>query len=161
VRIRLQDEPDYHWTGRLAFVDNAFDPASGVIAAYALVDNPGYFLTPGMFGHMQMRGSRPYAGLLIPDQAVVTDQSRQVVYVVGANNVVVQRRVTLGPIAQGLRVIRDGLAGGDRVVIDGLQRARPGRPVTPRAGRVTPNPQAPFSADPPPPAAAATFAGAS
>lgn len=156
VQIRLQDEADYRWQGRLAFVDNAFDSASGVIAAYALVNNPGGFLTPGMFGHLRLMGSHPYMGLLIPDQAVVNDQSRQLAYVVGPDGKVAQRFVTLGPLVGGLRVIRAGLATTDRVIIEGVQHAQPGKPVTARPGQIaasmdaTPAPQ-------PPPASSATF----
>jgi RND family efflux transporter MFP subunit len=157
VQIRLQDEADYHWPGRLAFVDNAFDTSSGVISAYALVDNPAGFLTPGLFGHLRLVGSHPYAGLLVPDSAVTTDQSREVVYVVDGDNKVREQLVDPGPVADGLRVIRSGLKPTDRVVIDGLMRARPGKAVTPRPGQITPEPVA--SSEPVSPAAAsATFA---
>ena len=158
VQIRLQDESDYRWPGKLAFVDNAFDASSGVMSAYALVANPSGLLAPGMFGHMRMQGSRPYAGLLVPDQAIVTDQSRQVVYVVGPGNVVAQRVVVLGPIVEGLRVVRSGLTVGDRVVIDGVQRARPGKPVTVKAGQITPQPASGAAAAEEAPASTATFA---
>src|SRR5580658_7805572 len=130
VQIRLQDETDYRWSGRLAFVDNVFDTSSGVISAYALVPNPTGLLTPGMFGHMRLQGSHPYSGMLVPDQAVVTDQSRQVLYLIGPENVVVLRGVELGPLVDGLRVIRSGINPTDRVIIDGVQHARPGKPVT-------------------------------
>ncbi|HTX48022.1 MAG TPA: efflux RND transporter periplasmic adaptor subunit, partial [Caulobacteraceae bacterium] len=95
VQIKLQDEPDYRWPGKLAFVDNAFDTSSGVISAYALVSNPNGFLTPGMFGHMRLQGSHPYTGLLVPDQAIVTDQSREVVYVVSEDGRIAARQVEL------------------------------------------------------------------
>jgi RND family efflux transporter MFP subunit len=157
VQIRLQDEADYRWSGRLAFVDNAFDTSSGVISAYALVANPAGFLTPGMFGHMRLQGSHPYTGLLVPDQAVVTDQSRQVVYVVGPGNVVAQRGVELGPLVDGLRVIRSGVTAGDRVIIDGVQHARPGKPVTVKAGQIAPSSDA-AAAPIAPAASSATFA---
>ena len=157
VQIRLQDETDYRWSGRLAFVDNVFDTSSGVISAYALVANPQGFLTPGMFGHMRLQGSRPYAGLLVPDQAIVADQSRQVVLVVGPNNTVSQRGVELGPLVDGLRVVRSGVSLSDRVIIDGVQHARPGKPVTVKAGQIAPSTDAPT---PPvaPTASSATFA---
>ncbi|HVN01142.1 MAG TPA: efflux RND transporter periplasmic adaptor subunit [Caulobacteraceae bacterium] len=158
VQIRLQDEPDYRWPGRLAFVDNAFDAASGVMSAYALVDNPSGFLTPGMFGHMRLLGSRPYAGLLVPDQAIVTDQSRQVVYVVDGRGVVAQKVVVLGPIVDGLRVIRSGITTSDRVIIDGVQHARPGKPVTVKAGQITPQPAAASAAPEAAAPSSATFA---
>jgi RND family efflux transporter MFP subunit len=157
VQIRLQDETDYCWSGRLAFVDNAFDTASGVISAYAVVPNPQGFLTPGMFGHMRLQGSHPYMGLLVPDQAVVTDQSRQVVYVVAAGNVVAQRGVELGPVVDGLRVIRSGVTAGDRVIIDGVEHARPGKPVSVKTGQITPSSDA-AAAPIAPAASSATFA---
>jgi RND family efflux transporter MFP subunit len=157
VQIRLQDESDYRWSGKLAFVDNAFDAASGVISAYALVDNPAGFLTPGMFGHMRLQGSHPYTGLLVPDQAIVTDQSRQVVLVIGPGNVVVQRGVELGPLVDGLRVIRSGVNPSDRIIIDGVQHARPGKPVTVKAGQITPEAATPTAPESPA-ASSATFA---
>jgi RND family efflux transporter MFP subunit len=138
VEIRLQDEPVYRWKGRMDFVDNSVDPGSGTIRGRAVVDNPDGFLTPGMFGHMRLLGSGPYQAILVPDQAVVTDQTRQAVYVVAADGMVSQRMVDVGPIAEGLRVIRGGLATGDLVIIDGIQRARPGHKVTVRAGTIAP-----------------------
>ena len=157
VQIRLQDEADYRWQGKLAFVDNAFDTSSGVISAYALVSNPGGFLTPGVFGHLRLQGSRPYMGLLVPDQAVVTDQARQVVYVIDGQNVAHARAVDPGPLLGGLRVIRSGLAPTDRVVIEGTQHVQPGKPVTVRPGTITPQTEAP-SAPTVAPAGSATFA---
>jgi len=157
VQIRLQDEADYRWPGKLAFVDNAFDTSSGVISAYALVANPGGFLTPGMFGHLRLMGSHPYAGLLVPDQAVVNDQSRQVVYVVGPGDKVAERFVDVGPLLGGLRVIRAGLAPTERVIIEGVQHAQPGKPVTVRGGQITPSMES-APAPTAPPASSATFA---
>jgi RND family efflux transporter MFP subunit len=136
VQIRLQDEPTYRWNGRMDFVDNSLDTGSGTIRGRAVVDNPSYFLTPGMFGHMRLMGSGPYEGLLIPDQAISTDQSRQVVYVVGADDKVVQRVIEPGPLFNGLRVVRSGVGANDRVVIDGIQRARPGVKVTAKSGKI-------------------------
>jgi RND family efflux transporter MFP subunit len=157
VQIRLQDEADYRWPGKLAFVDNAFDASSGVMSAYAIVDNPAGFLTPGMFGHMRLQGSHTYLALLVPDQAIVTDQSSEVVYVVDAQNKVSQHVVQLGPVVDGLRVIRSGIAPTDRIVIDGLQHTRPGKPVTVKAGTITAQPVTP-SAPLAAPASSATFA---
>ena len=131
VEIRLQDEPTYRWKGHMEFVDNTLDPASGAIRGRAVVANPDHFLTPGMFGHMRLLGSGAYQAMLIPDQAVVADQERQVVFVVGADNVAVMKPVTLGPIAAGLRVIRSGLGLTDHVVISGVQRAQSGHKVKP------------------------------
>ncbi|MEO8927266.1 MAG: efflux RND transporter periplasmic adaptor subunit, partial [Caulobacteraceae bacterium] len=136
VEIRLQDEPTWRWKGRMDFVDNALDTASGTIRGRAVVANPDHFLTPGMFGHMRLLGSGAYPALLIPDQAVVTDQERQVVYVVGPDGAVRQRPVELGPIVGGLRVVRAGLKADDRVIIDGVQRAQAGQKVKARQGRI-------------------------
>jgi RND family efflux transporter MFP subunit len=157
VQIRLQDEADYRWPGKLSFVDNAFDTSSGVISAYALVNNPDDFLLPGMFGHLRLMGSRVYTGMLVPDQAVVNDQSRQVVYVVGAGDKVAERFVELGPLLGGLRVIRSGLSPADRVIIEGVQHAQPGKPVTVRAGQISTSSEA-ATAPAPPPSSSATFA---
>jgi RND family efflux transporter MFP subunit len=142
VEIRLQDEPTYRWKGRMDFVDNALDTGSGTIRGRAVVDNPGNFLTPGMFGHMRLQGSGAYQALLIPDQAIVTDQTRQVVYVVAADGKVSERDVTPGPLTGGLRVIRRGIGANDVIIIDGVQRARAGQKVTPHQGRITPAPAA-------------------
>ena len=140
VAVRLQDERDYRWKGHMDFVDNAIDPTSGTIKGRAVIANPDNFLTPGLFGHLRLLGSGAYDALVVPDQAVVTDQSRQAVYVVGADNVVSQRLVETGPLYEGLRVIRSGLTPTDRVVIDGVQRAKTGRKVAPVAGKIAPPP---------------------
>ncbi len=140
VEIRLQDEPDYRWKGRMDFVDNAIDTGSGTIRGRAVVANPDNFLTPGMFGHLRLLGSGAYSGMVIPDQAIVTDQSRQVVYVAGADGIIQQKIVETGPLIDGLRVIRHGLSATDRVVIDGVQRAKPGRKVKAMPGSISPPP---------------------
>lgn len=136
VEIRLQDEPNYRWKGHMEFVDNALDTNSGTIRGRAVVDNPDEFLTPGMFGHMRLLGSGAYKALLLPDQAVVTDQTRQVVYVVDGGGVVSERAVELGPLSGGLRIIKSGVSASDRVVIDGMQRARPGQKVAAKPGTI-------------------------
>jgi RND family efflux transporter MFP subunit len=138
VEIRLQDETGYRWKGHMDFVDNAIDTGSGTIRGRAVIDNPENFLTPGMFGHMRLIGSGPYKALLVPDQAVFTDQTQQAVYVVGSGGMAAERMVELGPLAQGLRVIRAGLTPDDLVIIDGVQRARGGQKVSPSQGRITP-----------------------
>jgi RND family efflux transporter MFP subunit len=136
VQIRLQDEPTYRWNGKIDFIDNALDTGSGTIRGRAVVDNPNYFLSPGMFGHMRLMGSGAYRGLLVPDQAITTDQSRQIVYVLGADNTLAQRVIQPGPLYNGLRVIRSGVAPNERVVISGVQRARPGVKVAPQQGKI-------------------------
>ncbi len=125
-----------------------------------MVANPNYILTPGLFGHLRLLGSAAYTGLLIPDAAITAQQSDQIVYVVGSDNKVEQRKIQTGPLVDGLRAVRGGLKPGDEVVIEGLQRAKVGLKVTPKMGQVTsPNPgQSPTPADLSPPAASATFA---
>lgn len=138
VDIRLQDEPSYRWHGKLEFIDNALDVNSGVIRGRAVVANPGRLLTPGLFGHMRLPGSAAYQGLLVPDEAIQPDQQRQIVMVVGSDDIARQRVVRTGPLVNGLRVIRTGLKPEDLVVIAGIGRAKPGAKVTPRRERIVP-----------------------
>jgi RND family efflux transporter MFP subunit len=137
VDIRLQDEKDYRWKGHIEFIDNALDESSGTIRARALVQNPDGFLTPGMFGHMRRFESQPVKAMLIPDESIVNDQTRQVAYVVGDDGIVQQRTIEMGRLIDDMRVIRAGLAPGDRVIISGVQRARPGRKVNPEVTQMT------------------------
>lgn len=142
VLIRLQDESEYRWKGRMDFVDNALSSGTGTIRGRAEVDNPGGFLTPGMFGHLRLLGSAPYSALLVPDKAVQTDQTVQVVYVLGADGVVKERQVDPGPVVGGLRVIKSGLKPADVVVIDGLTRVKPGDKAKGMQGEIKPRPPA-------------------
>lgn len=137
VEIRLQDETEYRWKGTVDFLDNALDRSSGTIRARAVVANPDAFLTPGMFGQMRLFATRPFAALLVPDQAIVTDQTRQIVYVVDAEGFVGQKVIRPGRLIDGLRVIHEGLAPNDRVIVSGVQRARPGRKVEVTEGVAT------------------------
>lgn len=138
VEIRLADETDYRWRGRMDFVDNAIDLGSGTIRGRAVVRNPSGFLTPGLFGHMRLIGSGAYNGMLIPEDSVVTDQTRKIALVVGVDGVVAPRVLQLGPLVDGLRVVRGGLKPDDKVIIEGVQRARPGTKVTPKPGKIVP-----------------------
>lgn len=138
VEIKLQDESGYTWKGRVDFTDNAIENGSGTIRGRAVIANPEYFLVPGMFGNMRMNGGAPHQALLVPDGAVVTDQARKVVYVVGKDGTVAVRPVEVGALADGLRVIRSGLQPTERVVITGTQFAQPGQKVKPVAGQITP-----------------------
>jgi len=141
VDIQLSDESGYNWHGRMQFVDNSLDPNTGTIRAYAVVDNPKHFLTPGMFGRARLLGSGTYRALLVPDEAIVTDQARKLVYVLGRDGKVAERVVETGPEVQGLRAIRDGLAPTDVVLIDKLAQIHPGMDV--KATRTTITPRAP------------------
>jgi len=136
VDIQLQDETGFNWHGRMDFVDNAMDTGSGTIRGRAVVANPDRILTPGMYGRMRLLGSGAYKALLVPDASVMADQSDKVVMVAGVGDTVQPRKVTLGPIVDGLRVIRSGLSPSDRVIIEGQQRVRPGDKVAPKAGRI-------------------------
>ncbi|HZL01078.1 MAG TPA: efflux RND transporter periplasmic adaptor subunit [Caulobacteraceae bacterium] len=163
VEIRLQDQPNYVIKGRMDFVDNVLDPNSGTIRGRAVVRNPNYILTPGMFGHLRLLGSGTYVGLLVPDDAITTQQSDQIVYVVLPDHKVAQRKITTGPLIDGLRVVRSGLGADEQVVVDGVDRAKVGLTVAARAGKITPpDPGAsPTPADLAPPSSSATFAGPS
>jgi RND family efflux transporter MFP subunit len=138
VRIRLQDEGDYVHAGTLDFVDNAINTGAGTIRVRAVVPNPDGFLRPGMFGHLRLSASQTYQALLVPDNAVATDGARRILYVVDGQGNVAARTVELGPLTGALRVIRRGVGPNDRVIIDGVQRARPGQKVAPRNGRIQP-----------------------
>ena len=137
VEIRLPDEKDYRFKGRMDFLDNEVDRGSGTVRARAVVPNADGFLSPGLFGQLRLYASAAAPALLVPDQAVVTDQTRQVVYVVDAEGTIGQKVVKPGRLVDGLRVIREGLTQQDKIVISGVQRARPGRKVTVTEGEVT------------------------
>ena len=129
VEVQLADETGYPHKGRMVFVDNAIDPRSGTIRAHAQFANPGRLFTPGMFGRARLLGSGAYHAVLVPDESIVTDQTRKLVYVVGRDGKVAQREVETGPQVAGLRVVRRGLAEGDEVVLDGLGALQPGAAV--------------------------------
>ena len=160
IQVRLQDEAAFSRSGTLDFTDNAVDTASGVIRLRALIPNADGFLKPGMFGQARLAGAGTYQAMLVPDAAVATDQARRIVYVVTADGSVSPRPVQLGPLVDGLRVIRSGLQPTDRVIINGVQRIQqPGMKVQARAGRIEPvasAPQAPVTQAAP--ASSATFA---
>jgi len=130
VTVKLIDEDDFRHTGRMDFVDNVIDRSSGTIRGRAVFSNPGGFFTPGMFGRVRVPGSVPHITLLIPDAALGTEQSRKYVLVVDDGGVVRLKYVTPAQLDGGLRVIKEGLAANDRVIVNGLMRARPGSKVT-------------------------------
>jgi RND family efflux transporter MFP subunit len=132
VSLRLIDEPDYQHEGRMDFVDNVIDRATGTIRGRAVFDNPNHVFTPGMFGRIRVPGSAPYTARLVPDAVIGTEQARKFVLVVDDGNVVRQKYVTLGELSGDLRVIKDGLGPDDRVVVNGLMRARAGQKVKPQ-----------------------------
>jgi multidrug efflux pump subunit AcrA (membrane-fusion protein) len=119
-------------------VDNVLNPRAGTIRARAVLDNADGFLTPGMFARLRLWAGQTRA-LLVPDAAIVTDQARRILLVVGPDDVVQPRAVTLGPIIDGLRVVRGGVEPTDRVIINGLANpfVRPGAKVRPSPGEIT------------------------
>jgi RND family efflux transporter MFP subunit len=137
VYVRLTDETEWPRKGALNFIDNQVDRGAGTIRARATFANPDFFVTPGQFGRIRIPASERHDAILIPDGAVVTDQSRKVVMTVQDDGTVVPKVVRPGPMTDdGLRIIRSGLAPTDRVIINGLVRARPGGKVTPQPGRI-------------------------
>jgi len=135
VAVRLADETEFTHQGRMDFVDNAINPKTGTIRARAVFDNKDGFLTPGFFGRLRLFGGT-HDALLIPDGAIASDQASKIVFTVADDGTVGTKRVELGPIVDGLRVVRSGLAPTDRIVIDGLPRARPGQKVTAEDGTI-------------------------
>jgi len=142
VAVRLTDEKEWSRTGVLDFIDNQVDRGAGTIRARATFANPGFFVTPGQFGRIRIPGSEPYQALLLPDAAIVTDQSSKIVMTVAPDGTVVPKPIRPGPTIDGLRVVRDGLKPDDNVIINGLVRARPGGKVTPQPGEIKPDTQA-------------------
>lgn len=154
VQVRLQDEADYRWQGRVDFTDNRIDPQAGTMRGRAVIANPGYFLTPGMFGNMRLESAGRATALLVPDGAIRNDQARRIVLTVARDGTVAAKPVETGARIGGLRIVRSGLRPDDRIVIQGVQFAQPGGKVTPKPGRIDP-PAATASAPPPPAQAAA------
>jgi membrane fusion protein, multidrug efflux system len=130
--VGLADEQGHPHEGHIVFLDNELNPATGTIRARGLLANPGRRFTPGMFARVKLIGSDQYDALLINDSAVGTDQSVKYVLKIGAENKVEYTPVKLGPLVDGLRVVRSGLDADDVILIKGLQQVRPGMPVTPQ-----------------------------
>jgi RND family efflux transporter MFP subunit len=133
VALKLINENDFVHQGRMDFVDNVVDASTGTIRGRAIFANPNDIFTPGMFARVRMPGSSPYEALLVPDAAIGTEQARKFVLTVNADNTVVPKYVTLGQTTgDNLRAIKTGLDPDDRVIVNGLMRARPGQKVTPQ-----------------------------
>jgi membrane fusion protein, multidrug efflux system len=129
IRMALAGETDFPREGRLQFLDNQLDPATGTIRVRAVFANAGGTLTPGLFVRLRMSGGTSYPAVLVQDQAIGTDLDKRFVYVVGKDQAIAYRPVTLGPLVDGLRVVRTGLRPQEVVVVNGLQRVRPGARV--------------------------------
>ena len=132
VWVGLADETGTPHEGRIVFVDNALDPATGTIRVRGLLDNKERRFTPGLFARVKLIGSGKYNAILVNDSAVGTDQNVRYVFAVGPDNKVQYRAVKLGPLVDGLRVVREGVKPGEYIVVNGLQRVRPGAEVTPQ-----------------------------
>jgi RND family efflux transporter MFP subunit len=133
VALKLIDENDFVHEGKMDFVDNVIDRSTGTIRGRAVFANPNGVLTPGMFARVRVPGSSAYEGLLVPDAAIGTEQARRFVMTVNADNVATPKYVTLGQLTNdNLRAIKDGITGDDRIIVNGLLRARPGQKVTPQ-----------------------------
>ncbi|MGB1561612.1 MAG: efflux RND transporter periplasmic adaptor subunit [Sinimarinibacterium flocculans] len=126
VYVGLANEDGYPHGGEMDFIDNALDPRTGTIRARAVLPNPDGRFTPGLFARVQLVGSGRYTATLVDERAIGTDQSRRFVYVVDDLGAVQHREVQLGGTHEGLRVVRSGLVPGERVIVGGLQRVRPG-----------------------------------
>src|SRR5690606_34449222 len=132
VRVGLAGEDGWPHAGTLDFIDNRVDPATGTIRARAALRNPEGLFTPGLFARVQLEGGAESEALLVDDKAVLTDQDRKYVYVLGEDNTAQRRDVELGRMAEGLRVVRSGLSPDDRVIVSGVQKVfMPGMPVDP------------------------------
>lgn len=131
VQVTLVGETKPSHDGAVDFLDNRLDVSTGTLRGRAVIPNKDFSILPGQFGRVRLIGSSPYEALLLPDTAIATDQSRKIVFVVKDDNTVEARPVVLGPLDEGLRVIREGLKPDDKVIVDGLQRARVGAKVTP------------------------------
>ncbi len=135
VQVSLAGETTPSHDGAINFLDNRLDVSTGTLRSRAVVKNTDLSILPGQFGRVRLIGSAPYEALLIPDAAVATDQSRKIVFVVKPDDTVEARAVVLGPLDDGLRVIREGLKAEDRVIVNGIQRARVGAKVAPHTAQ--------------------------
>jgi len=138
VEVALANEDNFPRKGRVDFVDNKLDPTTGTVRCRAVIDNPDRTLGPGFFARLRLPGSGKYSALLLPDRALGSDQSQKFVYVVNAEQKVEFRLVSVGPMIDGLRVVKSGLKPEERVIVEGLIRVRPGIPVQAKPWEVSP-----------------------
>jgi multidrug efflux system membrane fusion protein len=134
VYLRLQDENGFPHEGTVNFADNAFDTTTGTLLIRATFSNHDGFLTPGNFVRIRIASSPQYEALLVADRAIGTDQDQSFVYVIDSKNIAQLRHVTIGPMADGLRVVKSGLEPDDVIVINGILKVRPNSPVKPENG---------------------------
>jgi RND family efflux transporter MFP subunit len=137
VEVALPDERGgFPHKGQLDFLDNRLDQATGTLRARAVLANKAHLFSPGMFARVRVAGTPAHTAVLVPDEAIGTDQTNKYVLVVGDDGTVERRNIRPGPLVDGLRVVREGLAGGDWVITRGLQRARPGSKVEARRAAI-------------------------
>lgn len=136
VGVALPDEDGFPHTGKLDFLENRLDASTGTLRARASLANPNAMFSAGMFARVRLQGSEEYDGLLLPDQAIGTDQASRFVYVIDADNKAQRKSVKLGPLIGGLRLVREGIARDDKVVVNGIQKVRAGQPVSPKPASV-------------------------
>ncbi len=129
VTVHIADRNEEAFKGKLDFAENRIDNATGTMRMRARFANAGGVLQPGMFGRINVPGSLPHPGILLPDEAIGADQNRRVVFVVDAEGNVSMKPVRTGPRIDGYRVIREGLTGDEVVIVNGLMRVRPGAKV--------------------------------
>lgn len=134
VRVALADEEGFPHVGHIDFIDNSVNPSTGTIRARVVLANPNHTLTPGLFARVQLQSAALQQATLIDDKAVLTDQDRKYVYIVGPGNTAQRKDIVLGGVVDGLRIIKSGLSPQDRVIVGGLQLIYfPGAPVSPKA----------------------------
>ena len=136
VQVALTGETKPSHEGKMDFLDNRLNVSTGTLRSRAIIPNHDLSILPGQFGRVRLIGSSPYEALLLPDTAIATDQSRKIVFVVKDDDTVEARAVELGPLDEGLRVVRTGLKPNDHVIIDGIQRARVGAKVAPKKAEI-------------------------
>ncbi|MCI0453548.1 MAG: efflux RND transporter periplasmic adaptor subunit [Candidatus Dadabacteria bacterium] len=136
--LALADEEGFPHKGYIDFVNNRLDPDTGTITGRAIFPNPDLTLTPGLFARIRIPGSGKYNAILLPDEAIGSDQSQRFVMIVNKENTTEYRKVELGPIVNGLRIIREGLKPEDWVIVKGVQRVMPGVKVDPQKEKITP-----------------------
>jgi RND family efflux transporter MFP subunit len=129
VEVGLADETGYPHKGWMDFVDNQLDPGTGTMIGRAVIPNPDRLLAPGLFVRLRLPGSGRHQAILLPDEAIGTDLDQKFVYALDAEDRAQYRRVTIGPLHEGLRIVREGVGPDDRVVVSGIQRVRPGMTV--------------------------------
>jgi multidrug efflux system membrane fusion protein len=141
VHIALANETGFPHVGRVDFLDNELNAATGTIRARVILPNPDHLFTPGLYARVQLESTGTVPALLVNDKAILTDQDRKYVYVLGAGDTAQRKDVQLGPLVDGLRIVQSGLGTGDKVIVGGLQKILyPGVPVTPKDSAMEPSP---------------------